>query len=146
MLRLLSPLALLSQVMMAVGGCSALGSPVIGCYMNPDKRFAFVEFRSVEEASNAMAFDGVTCQVRFFCALLLLLIYSLSIVGLVPATYRLLVAPSFTRQLPVCIAVLHQLCSIYKLQHNQQRASHHLQRYPSLPHHTPHLASSCPAG
>lgn len=69
MLRLLSPLALLSQVMMAVGGCSALGSPVIGCYMNPDKRFAFVEFRSVEEASNAMAFDGVTCQVRFFCAL-----------------------------------------------------------------------------
>jgi hypothetical protein len=49
--------------MMAVGACSALGSPVIGCYMNPDKRFAFVEFRSVEEASNAMAFDGVTCQV-----------------------------------------------------------------------------------
>jgi splicing factor U2AF subunit len=53
----------LPQVMMAVGACSALGSPVIGCYMNPDKRFAFVEFRSVEEASNAMAFDGVTCQV-----------------------------------------------------------------------------------
>eukprot|EP00879_Flechtneria_rotunda_P013232 GHRR01013817.1.p1 GENE.GHRR01013817.1~~GHRR01013817.1.p1 ORF type:complete len:453 (+),score=205.82 GHRR01013817.1:1432-2790(+) len=51
-----------NQVMMAVGACSALGSPVIGCYMNPDKRFAFVEFRSVEEASNAMAFDGVTCQ------------------------------------------------------------------------------------
>jgi splicing factor U2AF subunit len=55
----------LPQVMMAVGACSALGSPVIGCYMNPDKRFAFVEFRSVEEASNAMAFDGVTCQVSF---------------------------------------------------------------------------------
>lgn len=49
---------------MAVGACSALGSPVIGCYMNPDKRFAFVEFRNVEETSNAMAFDGVTCQVR----------------------------------------------------------------------------------
>jgi len=32
--------------------------------MNPDKRFAFVEFRNVEEASNAMAFDGVQCQVR----------------------------------------------------------------------------------
>jgi splicing factor U2AF subunit len=61
---LLLLLLLLLQVMMAVGACSALGSPVIGCYMNPDKRFAFVEFRSVEEASNAMAFDGVTCQVR----------------------------------------------------------------------------------
>eukprot|EP00775_Hariotina_reticulata_P010491 gene10491-10650_t len=51
-----------NQVMMAVGGCSTTGSPVIGCYMNPDKRFAFVEFRNVEEASNAMAFDGVQCQ------------------------------------------------------------------------------------
>jgi splicing factor U2AF subunit len=50
--------------MMAVGGCSTTGQPVIGCYMNPDKRFAFVEFRNVEEASNAMAFDGVQCQVR----------------------------------------------------------------------------------
>jgi len=49
---------------MAVGACSALGPPVIGCYLNPDKRFAFVEFRNVEEASNAMAFDGVGCQVR----------------------------------------------------------------------------------
>jgi hypothetical protein len=25
----------------------------------PDKHYAFIEFRSVEEASNAMAFDGV---------------------------------------------------------------------------------------
>jgi len=48
---------------MAVGGCSTTGSPVIGCYMNPDKRFAFVGVRDVEEASNAMAFDGVKCQV-----------------------------------------------------------------------------------
>lgn len=48
---------------MAVGGCSSPGVPVIGCYLNPDKRFAFVEFRNVEEASNAMAFDGVGCQV-----------------------------------------------------------------------------------
>ena len=50
--------------MMAVGGCSSPGVPVIGCYLNPDKRFAFVEFRNVEEASNAMAFDGVGCQVQ----------------------------------------------------------------------------------
>jgi splicing factor U2AF subunit len=50
--------------MMAVGACSSPGVPVIGCYLNPDKRFAFVEFRNVEEASNAMAFDGVGCQVQ----------------------------------------------------------------------------------
>ena len=48
---------------MAAGGSNALGAPVISCYMNPEKRFAFVEFRSVEECSNAMALDGITCQV-----------------------------------------------------------------------------------
>jgi splicing factor U2AF subunit len=53
---------------MAVGACSSPGVPVIGCYLNPDKRFAFVEFRNVEEASNAMAFDGVGCQVGAGCA------------------------------------------------------------------------------
>jgi splicing factor U2AF subunit len=52
------------QVMMAVGASTSLGAPVIGCYLNMDKRFAFVEFRNVEEASNAMAFDGVGCQVQ----------------------------------------------------------------------------------
>jgi hypothetical protein len=51
------------QVMMAAGGSNALGAPVISCYMNPEKRFAFVEFRSVEECSNAMALDGISCQV-----------------------------------------------------------------------------------
>jgi hypothetical protein len=49
---------------MAVGASTSLGAPVIGCYLNTEKRFAFVEFRNVEEASNAMAFDGVGCQVR----------------------------------------------------------------------------------
>jgi hypothetical protein len=49
---------------MAVGGCSQPGLPVVGCYLQLDKRFGFVEFRCVEEASNAMAFDGVLCQVR----------------------------------------------------------------------------------
>lgn len=33
--------------------------PVVSCYINHEKRFAFVEFRTVEEASNAMALDGL---------------------------------------------------------------------------------------
>lgn len=61
------------QVMMAVGGCSSPGVPVLSCYLNPDKRFAFVEFRSVEEASNAMAFDGVACQVGCWVAVCIIL-------------------------------------------------------------------------
>lgn len=42
--------------------CGALASPgpaVLNVRITPDKGFAFVEFRSVEETSNAMAFDGV---------------------------------------------------------------------------------------
>ncbi|KAK9787875.1 hypothetical protein WJX73_005035 [Symbiochloris irregularis] len=35
------------------------GQPVVSCYINHDKRFAFVELRTVEEASNALALDGV---------------------------------------------------------------------------------------
>ena len=35
------------------------GQPVLSCYINHEKRFAFVEFRTVEEASNAMALDGL---------------------------------------------------------------------------------------
>lgn len=45
----------------AAGACTAAGSPINGCFMNPAKGYAFLEFRSVEEASNAMVFDGVVC-------------------------------------------------------------------------------------
>ena len=42
-----------------VGGCTAgPGSAVLNVYINPEKRFAFVEFRAVAEASNAMALNG----------------------------------------------------------------------------------------
>ena len=43
----------------SVGGAGAAGHPVVSCYIHHDKRFAFVEFRTVEEASNAIALDGV---------------------------------------------------------------------------------------
>jgi splicing factor U2AF subunit len=42
--------------------CSAPGYPVLAVQINMDKNFAFVEFRSVEETTNAMAFDGIMLQ------------------------------------------------------------------------------------
>jgi splicing factor U2AF subunit len=32
-------------------------------YINQEKKFAFVEMRTVEEASNAMALDGIIFEV-----------------------------------------------------------------------------------
>jgi splicing factor U2AF subunit len=37
----------------------------VNVYINHDKKFAFVEMRSVEEASNAMALDGIIFEVSF---------------------------------------------------------------------------------
>ncbi|KAI3991547.1 hypothetical protein MKX01_013677 [Papaver californicum] len=49
-----------SQVMSAIGGNTAgPGDAVINVYINHEKNFAFVEMRSVEEAGNAMALDGI---------------------------------------------------------------------------------------
>ncbi|KFK40234.1 hypothetical protein AALP_AA3G348100 [Arabis alpina] len=52
-----------SQVMAAVGGNTAgPGDAVVNVYINHEKKFAFVEMRSVEEASNAMALDGIVFE------------------------------------------------------------------------------------
>ncbi|ESQ50591.1 hypothetical protein EUTSA_v10022618mg [Eutrema salsugineum] len=49
-----------SQVMAAVGGNTAgPGDAVVNVYINYEKKFAFVEMRSVQEASNAMSLDGI---------------------------------------------------------------------------------------
>ncbi|KAI5072693.1 hypothetical protein GOP47_0012799 [Adiantum capillus-veneris] len=49
-----------SQVMAAIGGNTAgPGDAVVNVYINHEKKFAFVEMRSVEEASNAMALNGI---------------------------------------------------------------------------------------
>lgn len=37
----------------------APGSSITSCKISSDKTYAFLEMRSVEEASNAMAFDGI---------------------------------------------------------------------------------------
>ena len=41
----------------------AAGDAVVNVYINQEKRFAFVEMRTVEEASNAMALDGIVYEV-----------------------------------------------------------------------------------
>ncbi|KAK4271521.1 hypothetical protein QN277_020207 [Acacia crassicarpa] len=52
--------AFFSHVMAAIGGNSAgAGDSVVNVYINHEKKFAFVEMRTVEEASNAMALDGI---------------------------------------------------------------------------------------
>uniref|UniRef100_A0A162A276 Splicing factor U2af large subunit n=1 Tax=Daucus carota subsp. sativus TaxID=79200 RepID=A0A162A276_DAUCS len=49
-----------SHVMSAIAGNTAgPGDAVVNVYINHEKKFAFVEMRSVEEASNAMALDGI---------------------------------------------------------------------------------------
>lgn len=42
------------------------GDSVVNVYINHEKKFAFVEMRSVEEASNAMALDGIIFEVCSF--------------------------------------------------------------------------------
>lgn len=52
--------AFFNNALLAVGGTNgAEGQPVVNVYINVEKKFAFVEFRSVEEASNALALDGI---------------------------------------------------------------------------------------
>lgn len=40
-----------------------VGDAVVNVYINQEKKFAFVEMRTVEEASNAMALDGIIFEV-----------------------------------------------------------------------------------
>ncbi|KAJ6767117.1 U2 SNRNP AUXILIARY FACTOR LARGE SUBUNIT [Salix purpurea] len=53
--------AFFSHIMASIGGNAAgpAGDAVVNVYINHEKKFAFVEMRTVEEASNAMALDGI---------------------------------------------------------------------------------------
>eukprot|EP01025_Chloroclados_australasicus_P030103 TRINITY_DN30151_c0_g1_i1.p3 TRINITY_DN30151_c0_g1~~TRINITY_DN30151_c0_g1_i1.p3 ORF type:complete len:372 (-),score=76.95 TRINITY_DN30151_c0_g1_i1:706-1779(-) len=48
-----------NHAMAAVEGTTHTGDCVINVYIDHEKKFAFVEFRTVEECSNAMALDGI---------------------------------------------------------------------------------------
>ncbi|KAK9901213.1 hypothetical protein WJX75_000532 [Coccomyxa subellipsoidea] len=49
----------INELMVSTGGCASTGYPIASCKIYTEKSYAFLEFRSVEEASNCMAFDGV---------------------------------------------------------------------------------------
>ncbi|XP_078081468.1 splicing factor U2AF 65 kDa subunit-like isoform X1 [Mustelus asterias] len=48
--------------MRLAGLSQAPGNPVLAVQINQDKNFAFLEFRSVDETTQAMAFDGIIFQ------------------------------------------------------------------------------------
>ncbi|CAJ0576405.1 unnamed protein product, partial [Mesorhabditis spiculigera] len=48
-----------NQQMHLCGLAQAAGNPVLACQINLDKNFAFIEFRSVDETTAGMAFDGI---------------------------------------------------------------------------------------
>ena len=54
----------------AAMSAAKLGTPgvqaVVGCQMNHEKNYAFVEFRSFEDATAAMAFDGLISSNHSF--------------------------------------------------------------------------------
>ncbi|DBB00532.1 TPA: hypothetical protein ACH3X3_002231 [Trebouxia sp. C0006] len=49
----------INEVMIRTGAVASAGFPISNCKVYSDKNYAFLEFRSVEEASNCMAFDGM---------------------------------------------------------------------------------------
>eukprot|EP00879_Flechtneria_rotunda_P003535 GHRR01003767.1.p1 GENE.GHRR01003767.1~~GHRR01003767.1.p1 ORF type:complete len:822 (+),score=334.64 GHRR01003767.1:175-2640(+) len=50
------------HIMVSTGASISPGFAIASCKISSDKSYAFLEMRSVEEASNAMAFDGVVFQ------------------------------------------------------------------------------------
>ncbi|XP_048860485.1 splicing factor U2AF 65 kDa subunit-like [Brienomyrus brachyistius] len=48
--------------MRLAGLCQGPTNPVLAVQINQDKNFAFLEFRSVDETTQAMAFDGIIFQ------------------------------------------------------------------------------------
>lgn len=48
-----------NQQMHLVGLAQADGNPILACQINLEKNFAFLEFRSTDETTQALAFDGI---------------------------------------------------------------------------------------
>jgi len=55
----------INSLLLKVGGLIQPGSCVASCRVMPDKKYAFVELRSVEETSNALCLDGVAFKDMF---------------------------------------------------------------------------------
>jgi len=48
-----------NQQMHLCGLAQAAGNPILACQINLEKNFAFIEFRSIDETTAGMAFDGI---------------------------------------------------------------------------------------
>jgi splicing factor U2AF subunit len=48
-----------NQQMHLCGLAQAQGNPILACQINLEKNFAFIEFRSIDETTAGMAFDGI---------------------------------------------------------------------------------------
>lgn len=57
-----------------------VGDAVVNVYINHEKKFAFVEMRTVEEASNAMALDGIIFEACKFLSIFIFILVSESCV------------------------------------------------------------------
>lgn len=55
-------LEFLNAAMAAVGGALLPGPPAVKAWRSSDGHYAFVEFRTMEEASNAMQLNGLNCM------------------------------------------------------------------------------------
>ncbi|KAF9114972.1 U2 small nuclear RNA auxiliary factor 2 [Mortierella sp. AM989] len=53
-----------NQTMMSMNLTTGAGAPVVSVHINYEKNYAFVEFRTPEEATAAMAFDGMPFQAQ----------------------------------------------------------------------------------
>ncbi|KAI1317901.1 hypothetical protein EDD11_007563 [Mortierella claussenii] len=53
-----------NQTMMSMNLTTGAGTPVVSVHINYEKNYAFVEFRTPEEATAAMAFDGIVFQAQ----------------------------------------------------------------------------------
>lgn len=49
-----------NQQMHLCGLAQGPGNPVLACQINFDKNYAFIEFRSIDECTAALAFDGIS--------------------------------------------------------------------------------------
>lgn len=48
-----------NQQMHLHGLAQGVGNPVLSCQINFDKNYAFIEFRSIDECTAALIFDGI---------------------------------------------------------------------------------------
>lgn len=51
-----------NQQMHLNGLAQAAGNPILACQINLDKNFAFLEFRSIDECTQGIAFDGISLK------------------------------------------------------------------------------------